>query len=102
MGTGKTSSSSIKVIRFRCGVSGPISNNHKTYRDDIGKNYPVGQDIRDPFFDSGQEELLTTYDIIDLLALHDKEFVTITFNKDFLKKILRSHICMIRRIEDAA
>lgn len=44
------------------------------------------------------EELLTCNDILDCLAFSDrnKDSITITFTKDFLRNIIKSHIHAIR------
>lgn len=43
---------------------------------------------------SVNEEMLTCHDIINCLVFSDrnKSEITITFNKDFLRRILKSHI----------
>jgi len=67
-------------------------------RDITNAQNPVGANLNDPFMDSGADELLTSVHIIDLIGLHDPSFITITFDKGFLKKILKSHIAHIRAI----
>lgn len=65
-------------------------------RDKVGKRNPLGANLPDPFFDSYEEESFTCHDIIDLIALHDRNYITLTFDKAFLRKILISHIrCVV-------
>ena len=65
------------------------------------KENPIGFHLGDPFFDSGQEELLTCCDIIDLIGLQSKSYITITFDKNFLRKVMRSHIHHLREFAKA-
>lgn len=58
-------------------------------------SHPIGSGLLE-IYDLGKEEILTVHDILDLMALHDKSEITITFDKVFLKKILKSHIKQIR------
>ena len=54
--------------------------------------------LPDPFFDSFREDLLTSHDILDLLALTNESFIKIKFDREFLKRILKSHIVFIRKV----
>ena len=75
----------------------PIKRN-PLIRDYINEDRPLGTQMIDPFFDCYKEELLTLNDIMDLIGLHDRKFITITFDKMFLKKIVKSHIKHIRTL----
>lgn len=59
----------------------------------------VGENMKDPFFDSYQEEADTCCDIMELIDSCPFSLISLTFGKDFLKKIVRSHILHIREIE---
>jgi len=59
----------------------------------------IGNSIPDSFFDSCKEEMCTCYDIINLIDNCDKPSLTVTFDKGFLKKIVRSHIFHIKELE---
>jgi len=65
------------------------------------KEPPVGANLPDPFFDSYNEEILTAYDTLNLIAEERKELITITINRAFLKKIVWSHIHEICKLADA-
>lgn len=60
----------------------------------------IGDNISDSFLDSYTQETFVCCDIIDKMALHSSTYITVTFNKVFLKKILKSHIQFIRQIEN--
>lgn len=62
-------------------------------------NYAVGEHVTDPFFDCGCDELLTAHAIIDLIGLHEPKYITVKFDKAYLKRILHSHIVYIRGID---
>ena len=54
--------------------------------------------VDDPFLDSYQQEVFACHEIIDKLRLKNGSPVTITFQKEFLLKIVRSHIAQVRII----
>ena len=58
----------------------------------------IGHNLKDPFYDSYQEEALSCCDIIDLVE-KSGETVTLLINKVFLKKIIHSYIFRIRELE---
>jgi hypothetical protein len=53
-------------------------------------------DTQDPFLDSYSQELFACHDILDKTRLIADNKVTITLNKEFLQKMLTSHIHQIR------
>ena len=61
--------------------------------DDIGRNLP------DPFFDAYKEEMFACHDIINVVDNELSENVNIIINKDFLRKIVKSHILHIKEME---
>ena len=69
-------------------------------RDIIYRGNPIGANL-DEVYDSGKECMLTLHNILDLIAIHDKDYITISFDKEFLKKILKSHISQLREINAA-
>jgi len=62
---------------------------------------PIGHHLRDPFFDSYREEILTCCDILDRVGLSTGQKITVTFDKAFLRKIVHSHFTVIRNLEKA-
>ena len=64
--------------------------------DDIGKNLP------DPFFDSYKEEMFACHDIIEVVNNEVNENIHIVINKEFLRKLVKSHICFIKGMEKVA
>jgi len=58
----------------------------------------IGNNLKDPFYDSYQEEALLCCDIIDLIERSD-EIITLSIGKVFLKKIIHSYIFRIRELE---
>ena len=54
--------------------------------------------MTDPFFDSYEQEVFLCHDIIDKMKVGDDNLITVTINKVFLKKVLYSHINIIRKI----
>lgn len=71
---------------------------NKLLRNMTDERRPVGENISDFFFDNGNDALLVCSDILDLVRLHDPKNITITFNKDFLSRIIMSHISYIREV----
>lgn len=61
---------------------------------------PAGVNLPDPFFDSFAEETLTCYDILNEAGLQGQNTVTITFERAFLKKLVRSHLDYIKHHAD--
>jgi len=59
----------------------------------------IGNDIGDSFFDSFQEEGFCCHDILEKVANCPEDYVKITFRKDFLRKIVHSHLMQIRELE---
>lgn len=59
----------------------------------------VGDNMQDPFFDSYQQEADTSCDILNLIDKAHANFVTLVINKDFLRKLVHSHIVFIRELE---
>jgi len=55
-------------------------------------------DTQDPFFDNYEQELLACHSILDKTKLIADNKVTITLDKEFLQKMLYSHIHAIRNI----
>ena len=63
------------------------------YRHSLGKELP------DPFFDYYMEEHNLCCDILNMIdVMHTKENITLTFNKHFLNKIVKSHILFIKKM----
>lgn len=59
----------------------------------------IGKGMADPFLDSYQEEAFGCCDILDKIDSCTGSYVNITFDKRFLRKIIRSHIFFIKDIE---
>jgi len=59
----------------------------------------IGINLPDPFFDSYKEEVLVCCDIMNKIDVCPNKFISIWFDKQFLKKIVRSHILFIRDLE---
>lgn len=57
-----------------------------------------GESVDDSFLDSYEQELLVCHAIIDKMHIIPSDHITVTFDKNFLHKILRSHITITRRI----
>lgn len=55
----------------------------------------IGSWLKDPFFDSYEEESLTSYDILNIASDSRANTITITIDREFLKKIVRSHLKVI-------
>ena len=55
-------------------------------------------DTQDPFFDNYEQELLAAHAIIDKCKMIADNKVTITLDKEFLQKMLTSHIHQIRNL----
>ena len=62
-------------------------------------NVPLGNNLPDPFIDSYVEEMYTCHDIIEMVNGVATRNVSITIDKEFLTKIVRSHIHMIKELE---
>lgn len=60
--------------------------------------HPIGEFLNDPFFDS-EEEMLTCCDILDLVGLHTGDAVKIVIKKDFLKRLVKSHIGFLKELD---
>lgn len=60
------------------------------------KKIPIGEIRPDPFFDSYTEERLICSDILDRIGILEINNITLTFNKQFLRKIIHSHIQFIK------
>jgi len=60
----------------------------------------IGSWLQDPFFDNYEEEDLTTRDILNLIADSREITITITIDRNFLKKIVRSHLRAIQAMKD--
>jgi hypothetical protein len=60
----------------------------------IGKNTP------DPFMDSFEEERLECCAILDKIDWCDSSSITITFDKGFLKDIVRTRVLFIKELEE--
>jgi hypothetical protein len=71
----------------------------QSYYEMYRKN-PIGKDLPDPFFDSYNEERAICSDILDRIGLRGdcKQNMTLTFNVQFLKKLIRSHILFIKTV----
>lgn len=59
----------------------------------------VGAHLPDPFLDSFYEEMLCCHAIIEYVEHLGTSSVTMEFDKDFLKKIVRHHIYFIQDLE---
>jgi hypothetical protein len=59
----------------------------------------IGKNMKDPFMDSYQEEAFACCDILGKMDGNIGNYVNITFDKRFLRKIIRSHIFFIKDIE---
>lgn len=69
--------------------------NHPSRRfDDV-----AGNNLPDPFFDSYLEEMLACHDIIEVVNNELSENVNLIINKDFMRKIVKSHINFIKEME---
>lgn len=55
-------------------------------------------DTQDPFLDNYAQELFACHDIIDKIKVMTDNKITITMNKEFLQKMLYSHIHAIRKL----
>ena len=55
-------------------------------------------DTQDPFFDNYSQELFACHDILDKVKMIADNKVTITLDKEFLQKMLTSHIHQIRNL----
>ena len=65
-------------------------------KDDI-----IGNNLPDPFLDSYREEMYTAYDIIEMVDMALTQKVNIVIDKDFLRKLAKSHINFIKEMEKA-
>lgn len=61
----------------------------------------IGSWLPDPFFDSYEEETLTCYDILNLMGLSNGSSITLTFDKLFLKELVKSHLLHIKTLEES-
>ena len=59
----------------------------------------IGGHLKDPFFDSYHEEALTSYDILELCNESADNFVRLCIDKEFLRRLVRSHLLKIKDIE---
>ena len=57
-----------------------------------------GESVNDSFLDSYEQELVVCHAIIDKMHIIPSNHITVTFDKNFLHKILHSHISVTRRI----
>jgi hypothetical protein len=55
-------------------------------------------DTQDPFLDNYEQELFACHDILDKTKLIADNKVTITFDKEFLQKMLYAYIHAIRNL----
>lgn len=64
----------------------------------IDSNFVFGNGLGDSFDDSFKEELLTCADILNSIVFSNRSNnnITVTFNKVFLRKIIKSHIHFVR------
>lgn len=60
---------------------------------------PIGSWLPDPFFDSYKEEELTSIDILNTAADSRESSITITIDRNFLRKIVKSHITVIHTLQ---
>lgn len=60
---------------------------------------PIGENNPDPFFDSYREELLTARDILDSMWAIRSKSVELTFNKEFLKRMIKGYMAHIESLE---
>ncbi len=67
---------------------------HRRRKTDI-----IGHCVSDPFYDSYESEGFACYDIIKTVDECKKEYISIVFNKTFLRKLVHSHILFIKEIE---
>ena len=56
---------------------------------------------QDPFLDNYEQELFASHGMIDLIKVSSDDTVTVTLNKEFLYRMILSHIHAIRRISHA-
>lgn len=66
------------------------------------KRNVVGTYLPDPFYDNYREEANTVTDIMNLVDRIDCNFVTVTIDKLFLKKMAKSHLFHIQNMEKFA
>jgi len=59
----------------------------------------IGNNLSNSFFDSYESEGLECSDIIKRVDECDDKFITIIFEKNFLKKIVHSHLLFIKEME---
>lgn len=59
----------------------------------------IGNNLTDPFFDSYEQETFVLCDMLDRVNLLDGDTVNLFINKNFLKKIIHSHIVHTRQLE---
>lgn len=97
---GVTPLTRVHIVRFRVGKRGPLPTPSNISSDMDKKSFPIGSHCPEEFFDGGAEQLLQCHAMLDQIALHDNQKITVIFDKAFLKKILRSHILHIRNIEN--
>ena len=64
-------------------------------RDMLHAN-PIGADLDNLLPMGNRDELLTLHDIIDQIGLHDGVCITVKFDKNFLRRIIKSHIHAIQ------
>lgn len=67
--------------------------------DMLNEESPMGINFKDEFMDCGRDQLLTAHSILDQIALHDGKSIKVIFDKEFLRKIIHSHIVYIRNID---
>lgn len=62
----------------------------------------IGSNLPDSFFDSCSEERAICSDILDRIGLigEKQKNLTLTFNIQFLKKLVRSHIMVIKTMRE--
>ena len=67
---------------------------YKRRRTDV-----IGDSMPDSFFDSFEAEGLACYDIMNKVDGSVGDYVNVTFNKQFLRHIVHSHMLHIRELE---
>lgn len=61
-------------------------------------NFDMNFEESDPFLDSYNQEIFVCHDILDKVRYLKSDVVTLTLTKDFLVKIIHSHIHHIRKV----
>lgn len=66
--------------------------------DFVNLNEPLGRSVKEIFMDNGDSTILTCHGILDEIAMHEPSYITVIFDKTFLREIIHSHVNNVRKI----